>query len=325
MFSEEGTMMRFAALLLFGLVVTSGLAADYPARPIRLIVPYPPGGTLDVLARGIGPELTTQLGQPIVIENRSGAAGAIGTEAAAKASPDGYTLLIGGGSGTAVHALLRNVPYDPVKAFSPIGTLATYPSVLIVNPGTPAKSVQELIALAKASPGKMSYGSPGTGNINNLVGELFKSLAGVDIVHVPYKGAALVITDVVAGHVPVGFVLLPGAMGQLRSGKLRALAVTTEERVSAVPDVPTMRQAGVRDLVLFDWSGLFAPAGTPKDVIARLSAEVRKVVLSPQMRQRSVEQGFEPKALSGEEMAALMKSDAEKWARIVKQTGTRLE
>ena len=317
--------MRFAALLLFGLVVTSGFAADYPTRPIRLIVPYPPGGTLDVLARCIGPELTTQLGQPIVIENRSGAAGAIGTEAAAKAAPDGYTLLIGGGSGTAVHALLRNVPYDPVKAFSPIGTLATYPSVLIVNPGTPAKSVQELIALAKASPGKLSYGSPGTGNINNLVGELFKSLAGVDIVHVPYKGAALVITDVVAGHVPVGFVLLPGAMGQLRSGKLRALAVTTEERVSAVPDVPTMRQAGVRDLVLYDWSGLFAPAGTPKDVIARLSAEVRKVVLSPQMRQRSVEQGFEPKALSGEEMAALMKSDAEKWARIVKQTGTRLE
>jgi tripartite-type tricarboxylate transporter receptor subunit TctC len=318
-------MMRFAALLLFGLVVTSGLAADYPTRPIRLIVPYPPGGTLDILARGIGPELTTQLGQPIVIENRPGAAGAIGTEAAAKASPDGYTLLIGGGSGSAVHALLRNVPYDPVKAFTPIGTLATYPSVLIVNPGTPAKSVQELIALAKASPGKLSYGSPGTGNINNLVGELFKSLAGVDIVHVPYKGAALVITDVVAGHVPVGFVLLPGAMGQLRSGKLRALAVTTEERVSAVPDVPTMRQAGVRDLVLFDWSGLFAPVGTPKDVIARLSAEVRKVVLSPQMRQRSVEQGFEPKALSGEEMAALMKSDAEKWARIVKQTGTRLE
>jgi tripartite-type tricarboxylate transporter receptor subunit TctC len=187
------------------------------------------------------------------------------------------------------------------------------------------KSVQELIALAKASPGKLSYGSPGTGNINNLVGELFKSLAGVDIVHVPYKGAALVITDVVAGHVPVGFVLLPGAMGQLRSGKLRALAVTTEERVSAVPDVPTMGQAGVPDLVLFDWSGLFAPAGTPKDVIARLSAEVKKVVLSPQMRKRSVEQGFEPKALSAEEMTALMASDAEKWARIVKQTGTRLE
>jgi len=318
-------MMRFTALLILQLVFTSGLAADYPARPIRLIVPYPPGGTLDVLARGIGPELMTQLGQPIVIENRSGAAGAIGTEAAAKAAPDGYTLLIGGGSGTAVQALLRNVPYDPVKAFTPIGTLATYPSVLIVNPGTPAKSVQELIALAKASPGKLSYGSPGTGNINNLVGELFKSLAGVDIVHIPYKGAALVITDVVAGHVPVGFVLLPGAMGQLRSGKLRALAVTTEERVSAVPDVPTMRQAGVRDLVLFDWSGLFAPAGTPKDVIARLSAEVKKVVSSPQMRQRSVEQGFEPKALSAEEMAALMKSDVEKWTRIIKQTGTRLE
>ena len=189
-------MMRLTALLILQLVFTSGLAADYPTRPIRLIVPYPPGGTLDVLARGIGPELTTQLGQPLVIENRSGAAGAIGTEAAAKAAPDGYTLLIGGGSGTAVQALLRNVPYDPVKAFSPIGTLATYPSVLIVNPGTPAKSVQELIALAKASPGKLSYGSPGTGNINNLVGELFKSLAGVDIVHVPYKGAALVITDV---------------------------------------------------------------------------------------------------------------------------------
>jgi tripartite-type tricarboxylate transporter receptor subunit TctC len=314
-----------SVLLLFGFVVAPVVAADYPVRPIRLIVPYPPGGTLDILARGIGPELTTQLGQPIVIENRPGAAGAIGADVVAKATPDGYTLLIGGGSGTAVQALLRNVPYDPVKAFSPIGTLATFPSVLIVNSATPAKSVQELIALAKASPGKLSYGSPGTGNINNLVGELFKSLAGVDIVHVPYKGAALVITDVIAGHVPVGFVLLPGAMGQLRSGKLRALAVTTEERVSAVPDVPSMREAGVRDLVLFDWSGLFAPAGTPTTVITRLGAEVKKVVLSPQMRQRSVEQGFEPKALSVEEMAALIKSDADKWARIVKETGIRLE
>jgi tripartite-type tricarboxylate transporter receptor subunit TctC len=319
-------MIRFIALVLFGVVVTSSVAAaDYPTRPIRLVVPYPPGGTLDILARGIGPELTAQLGQPVVIENRPGAAGAIGTEAAAKAAPDGYTLLIGGGSGSAVHALLRNVPYDPVKAFSPIGTLASYPSVLIVNPGTQAKSVQELISLAKASPGKYSYGSPGTGNINNLVGELFKLLAGVDILHVPYKGAALVITDVVAGHIPAGFVLLPGAVSQLRSGKLRALAVTTEQRVTAVPDVPTMKEAGVPDLVLFDWSGLFAPAGTPSSVIARLSAEVRKVVLSPQMRQRSVEHGFEPKALSAGEMAALIKSDVEKWTRIVKQTGTRLE
>jgi tripartite-type tricarboxylate transporter receptor subunit TctC len=318
-------MMRFAAFLLSSLVAASAIAADYPTRPIRLVVPFPPGGTLDILARAVGPDLGTQLGQPIVIENRPGANGAIGADVVAKATPDGYTLLIGGGSGTAVHALLRNVPYDPLKAFTPIGTLATYASVLIVNPAMPAKSVPELIALAKASPGKLSYGSPGTGNINNLVGELFKSLAGVDIVHVPYKGAALVITDVIAGHVPMGFVLLPGAMGHLRSGKLRALAVTTEERMSAMPDLPTMSQAGVRDLVLFDWSGLFAPAGTPKDAIAKLGAEVRKVAQSPQMRQRSLEQGFEPKALSADEMAALMKTDTEKWARIVKQTGIRLD
>ena len=314
-------------LLVCALLASAGWAvsaADYPAKPVRLVVPFPPGGTLDILARGIGPELTAQLGQPIVIENRPGANGAIAYEMVTKSPADGYTLLIGGGSGSAVNALLRNASFDIAK-LAPIGTLATYPSVLIANPAMPAKSVGELIALAKAQPGKLSYGSPGTGNINNLVGEMFKLQAGADIVHVPYKGAALVITDVVGGHIPVGFVLLPGALAQLRSGKLRALAVTTEQRVAALPDVPTMAEAGVPGLVLFDWSGLFAPAGTPKDALARLSQEVRKVAGSPQMRSRSVEQGFEPKASSAGEMAALMKSDAEKWARILKQTGIRLD
>ena len=320
-------MTKLQRLSLVGLLTVGtscSVAADFPTKPIRLVVPFPPGGTLDILARGVGPELTARLGQPVVIDNRPGANGAIASEFVAKASADGHTLLIGGGSGAAVHALLRQSSYDPLKAFAPVGTLATFASVLIVNPTMPASSVQDLIALAKASPGKLSYGSPGTGNINNLVGELFKSLAGVDMVHVPYKGASLVITDVIAGHVPVGFVLLPGAMAHLRSGKLKVLAVTTEQRVGALPNVLTMSEAGV-PLVLFDWAGIFAPAGTPIDVVARLNQELARVTGSPAMRQRWIEQGFEPKTSTADETAALMKADADKWARVVKQTGIRLD
>ena len=205
-----GLLFAFSTTLMStGLVI----AADYPTKPVRLVVPFPPGGTLDILARGLAPSLGGQLGQQVVVENRPGANGVIGYELVARAPADGYTLLIGGGSGIAAHpALLSRLPYDPVNAFAPVAMLATFPSVLIANPSFPANSVQELIAMAKATPGKVTYGSPGTGNINHLVGESFKSLAGIELVHAPYKGAALVITDVVAGHIPIGFVLLPGAL-----------------------------------------------------------------------------------------------------------------
>jgi tripartite-type tricarboxylate transporter receptor subunit TctC len=302
------------------------IAADYPSKPVRLVVPFPPGGTLDILARGLAPNLAGQLGQQIVVENRPGANGVIGYELVARAPADGYTMLIGGGSGIAVHpALLPKLPYDPVTAFAPVGMLATFPSVLIANPSFPANSVQELIAIAKATPGKVTYGSPGTGNINHLVGESFKSVAGVDLVHAPYKGAALVITDVVAGHIPIGFVLLPGALPQVRAGKLKALAVTTDQRVNAAPNLPTMAEAGVPGLDLSDWAGIFVPAGTPNAVISRLGKEISIVVNSPELRQRWVEQGLEPKVRTPSEMAVVIKSDVDNWNRIVRQAGIRAE
>jgi tripartite-type tricarboxylate transporter receptor subunit TctC len=314
-------------LLLTTLASTDvGIAADYPVKPVRLVVPFPPGGTLDIVARGLAPDLARQLGQQIVVENRPGANGVIGYELVARAPTDGYTMLIGGGSGIAVHpALHSKLPYDPVKAFAPVGMLATYPSVLIATPSFPANSVQELIALAKASPSKLTYGSPGTGNVNHLVGERFKSLTGVDLVHAPYKGAALVINDVVAGHVPIGFVLLPGALPQVRAGKLKALAVTSDRRVDAAPDLPTMAEAGVPGLDLFDWAGIFVPAGTPHEVISRLNQSISKVVHSPEMRQRWIEQGLEPRAATPDELAAVIKSNVEKWGRIVRETGVRAE
>jgi tripartite-type tricarboxylate transporter receptor subunit TctC len=304
----------------------AGIAADYPSKPVRLVVPFPPGGTLDILARGLAPDLATHLGQQIVIENRPGANGVIGYDLVARAPADGYTLLIGGGSGIAVHpALLPKLPYDPVRAFAPVSMLASFPSVLIANLSFPASSVPELIALAKATPGKLSYGSPGTGNINHLVGESFKSLAGVDLVHVPYKGAALVITDVIAGHVPIGFVLLPGALPQVRAGKLKALAVTTNQRVAAAPNLPTMAEAGIPGLDLVDWAGILVPAGTPNEVISRLNQDISKVVRSTEVRQRWIDQGLEPRATTSDELAAAIKSDVDKWGKIVRDTGIRSE
>lgn len=323
-FAETGFGLFFS--LLTALAITDVVAADYPSKPVRVVVPFPPGGTLDILARGLAPDLSTRLGQQIVIENRPGANGVIGYDLVARSSADGYTLLIGGGSGIAVHpALLAKLPYDPIKAFAPVGMLARFPSVLIATPSFPAGSVTELIALAKASPGKFSYGSPGTGNINHLVGESFKSLAGVDLVHVPYKGAALVITDVIAGHVPVGFVLLPGALPQMRAGKLKALAVTTSQRVAAAPNLPTMAEAGVPGVDIVDWAGVFAPAGTPNDVVSRLNQDIAKVVSSAEIRQRWIDQGLEPRIATSDEVATTIRSDVDKWGKIVRDTGIRPE
>ena len=324
-FSSVGLGLLFSLLTTFA-STNVGIAADYPVKPVRLVVPFPPGGTLDILARGLAPDLAGQLGQQIVVENRPGANGVIGYDLVARAPADGYTLLIGGGSGIAVHpALLSKLPYDPVKAFAPVSMLATFPSVLIATPSFPANSVQELIALAKATPGKLTYGSPGTGNVNHLVGEKFKSLAGVDLVHAPYKGAALVITDVIAGHVPIGFVLLPGALPQMRAGKLKALAVTSDQRVGAAPNLPTMAEVGVPGLDLFDWAGILVPAGTPNEVISRLNQSISKVVRSPEMRQRWIEQGLEPRAATPDELTAVIKSDVDKWGKIVREAGIRVE
>jgi tripartite-type tricarboxylate transporter receptor subunit TctC len=320
-------MGKFAcAMAMLAAFAGTVAGADYPAKPIRLIVPFPPGGTLDVVARGMSPQLAADLGQPIVVENRAGANGAIAYEFVSKQAPDGYTLLIGGGTSLAPHpAILEKLPYDPAKAFTPVAMLASFPSVLIANPSFPASSVRELVAAAKAAPGKITYGTPGTGNPNHLVAVWFQSAVGIDMVHAPYKGAALVVTDVIAGHIPIGFVLLPGALTHLRSGKLKALAVSARERAVAAPDVPTMAEAGVPALDLADWSGILVPAGTPREIVSRLNQSVTRVVNSPEIRKRWIEQGIEPKTASPAELAARVKSDIEKWNAIVKQAGIRID
>src|SRR5438132_1587928 len=258
--------VAFAAASLLWAVLA--VAADFPTKPLRMVVPFPPGGLLDLLARGLGPHLGADLGQPVVIENRPGANGIIGSDAVAKAAPDGHTILIGGGSSFVVNPLLNpNLPFDPLKDFAPVSMIGRGPMVLIANPSFQANSVAELVALAKAAPGKLAYGTPGNGNPNHLAGELFKSAAGINLLHVPYKGAALVITHVIAGHVPVAFVTLSAALPHVRSGKIKALAVTTDKRWPATPGLPTMSEAGLPDVQLVDWSGLFVPVRTPKAAI----------------------------------------------------------
>jgi len=318
----------FAAGLLAAALMTSlnGFAADYPGRALRLVVPFPPGGAADILARGMAPKLGAQLGQQIVVDNRPGANGVVGFEVVAKSPADGYTLLLGFTTGVAVNpVLIPNVPYDAVNSFAPISLLAQTPMVLVASPSFRATSVQQLILLAKASPGKISYGSPGTGNPNHLAGELFKLTAGVDLVHVPYKGAALVVTDVIAGHVPTGFVTLAAALAQLRAGRLNALAVTSNKRSATAPAIPTMGEVGVPGVVITEWFGILAPVRTPSTLIAQLNKEINNAVQSPEVQARLNEQGLEPLPTTAEDFARLIKSDIDKLATIIKKAGIRAE
>jgi tripartite-type tricarboxylate transporter receptor subunit TctC len=318
---------RVAVLLLaFLLGAGNPAAADFPTKPVRMIVPYPPGGLLDNLGRAISPSLSAQLGQPVVIENRPGATGMIGTDAVVKATPDGHTLLISGGSSFVVAPLLNpGLAFDPVKDLSPVSMLARGPVVLVASPSFQASTVAELVAAAKAAPGKLAYGTPGNGNPNHLAGELFKSAANINLVHVPYKGAAFVITDVIAGHVPVGFVTLGAAMPHLRSGKLKALAVTTNTRWSAAPELPTMADAGLPQVHLVDWSAIFVPARTPKEAIERLNEVVQRSLAAPELRARLKEQGLEVQGSSSAQLAAEMRSDVARLSKIVKDAGIRAD
>jgi tripartite-type tricarboxylate transporter receptor subunit TctC len=291
----------------------------YPQKPIRLIVPSPPGDGSDLMARAIGDKLTQALGQPIVVDNRQGAGGRVGTEAAAKAPPDGYTLIMGNAGSHGINAALyRDLPYDIERDFVAITQVMRAPNVLVINPSLPAKSVAEFVALLKANPGKYSYGSGGNGSSAHFTAELFKSMAGVDIAHIPYKGATPALTDVIGGQVVMFMGNLPPAMGHIKAGRVRALAVTTAQRSSLVPDLPTIAEAGLPGFETVAWFGLFAPAGTAPEIVARLRDEVAKIVQQPDIRERIVTLGGEPVGNTPAEFAAIVRGDVAKWKGVAK-------
>jgi tripartite-type tricarboxylate transporter receptor subunit TctC len=312
--------------LLLAVFATVASAQAYPSKPIKWIVPFAPGGTTDILARTIGEKLTRVLGQPVIIENKPGAGGGVGAEFTAKAPADGYTIMGGTISTHAINAsLYKNLPYDPVKDFAPITLIVRLPNLLVVHPDVPANSVGELIALLKANPGKYTFASSGNGTSQHLSGELFKAMAGVDMQHIPYKGSPPALQDVVAGQVTMTFDNITTAWPLAKAGKLRALAVTTAKRSSIAPDVPTLAESGLAGYEVGSWQGVFAPAGTPPEIVKRLNAEMVKIINQPDVKEKLVGLGAEPVANTPEEFAALVKSEVVKWADVVKRSGARID
>ena len=302
-------------------------AADYPNRPLRLVVSFPPGGSADFQARILGPKLTEQMGQQIVIDNRSGGSGVVALEIVAKSAPDGYTLLLGGMSAVTMNpALFSKLPYDSVRDFAPISMTSRVTLALVANASLQVNSVKDLVAIAKASPGKLTYGSTGIGGVTHLAGEMLKTLAGIDLVHVPYKGAGPQLVDVMSGNVTAGFVSLTAAIPHVRAGRLKGLAVTSKQRVGAAPDIPTVSEVGMAELEINSgWFGLLAPAHTSKAVISRLNTETVKAIRAPDVQNRFLGQGLEPAMSTPEEFSALIKSDLVRWAKVIKQAGVRVE
>jgi tripartite-type tricarboxylate transporter receptor subunit TctC len=305
----------------------SVFAADvYPARPIRIIVAYTPAGTTDILARIIGQKMTESWGQPVIVENRPGAAGNIGTELAAKSTPDGYTLLMGtaGTHGINVN-LYRNLGWHSLRSFAPISLVAVVPNILVVNNAVPVKNVKELIAYAKANPGKINYGSPGNGSTAHLSMELFKSMTGTDLVHIPYKGSAGVLADVMGGQISVTIDNMPAYLPQVKAGKIRALAVSPARRSSAAPELPTIAESGVPGYDSGAWFGLLAPAGTPKDIVDRLATETQRILKLPDIAERISSLGAEVVGGTPAQFAAHIKSEIAKWAKVIKEANVELQ
>jgi tripartite-type tricarboxylate transporter receptor subunit TctC len=316
-------VVAVAALLAFAAPIR---AADYPTRPVMLVVAFPPGGPSDVLARIVGKKMEQLLGAPFVIENRPGAGGNIAAESVARAAPDGYTLLMGNNSILATNeSLYKHLNYSPEKDFIPITLIGTQANILIVNPEVPARSLKELIAVAKAQPGKINFASSGYGAAAHLAGELFKSEARIDIVHVPYKGAAPALQDVIAGHDQMMFATAASVMGHIESGRVRALAVTTLKRTQALPDVPTMDEAGLKGFDASTWHGLVAPTGTPPQVIATLHDAATKALQDPAVQASLAKLGVDIVGDTPQEFQAYIKSEIPKWTAIVKASGATLD
>ena len=315
--------MKFTVALGCLLLAAAAQAQTYPNRAVRLVVPFAAGGSTDIIARTVGQKLNELWGQPVVVDNRPGGNTVIGTEAVARAAPDGYSLLVTPAPFTIVPSLTAKLPYDPARDFEPITLINTTPLVVVVHPGVPAKSIKELIALAKAKPGSLNFGSSGSGGSNHLAGELFNAMAGVKMVHIPYKGNAPALTDLVGGHVDVLFNGLTSAMPLIKSGKLRALAVTSISRAGSLPDMPTLDELGLKGFQAVAWNGLTAPARTPKDIISKINADVLKVVRSPELVERLKAEGSDPVGNSPEQYAAFLREEIAKWNKVIKLAGVK--
>ena len=319
------TLAKFLAALAITLFTPALGAQPYPSKPVRLIVPFAAGGSTDLLARTLATKLQESLGQTVIVDNRPGAGGNIGTEAAAKAAPDGYTLLMGTNANAVNHSLYTNLRFDFLRDFEPISKVCSFLFILSLHPSVPANSVAELIALAKKRPGELTFSSAGVGTGSHLAGELFNIMADVKLVHVPYKGNAPSVTDLLGGQVSLSFINAIVVLPHLKSGKLRGLAVSSLQRFPVMPEMPTISEAGLPGFEAVGWNGLFAPSGTPREVIQRLNAETVRILKSPEIREKLVAQGAIVEGTSADDLAAFLRVDVERWSKTIKASGAKAD
>jgi tripartite-type tricarboxylate transporter receptor subunit TctC len=321
-------MTKFRAAVSACMLVALASAAHaegYPSRPVRVIVPFAPGGPNDLIVRLVAPQLAESLGQPFLVENRAGAGGNIGTDYVAKSAPDGYTLLSVGPGSLIINPLMGKVPYDTARDFAPVTLMARAPNALVAHPSVPARSVAELIALARSKPGAINYGSGGVGSTPHLCAALFAAMAGVALTHVPYKGTAPATADLVGGQVQIAFLGIPAVLPHVKSGRLRALAVTGLQRSPELPGVPTVDESGVPGYEVSPWYGLLAPAGTPRPVVARLASEAARIVHTPELKEKLAAHGADAAGSTPEEYAAVIRADTATWTRVIEHAGLRAE
>ncbi len=319
-------MRKSILMLLLAGTPSLAFAQAYPVKPVRIVAPFGAGSTIDIIGRLIAPKLTEALGQPVIVENRPGAGGMIGMDAVAKSAPDGHTLIIGALGPLAMNpALYPKTPFDPVKDFAAVCLLATGPVVIAVHPSIPAQTVKDLVALAKKRPGQLNFGSPGVGSSPHLTGELFKLITKTDIVHVPYKGNAEAITDLIGGQLSIVFTGVPPVVPLAKAGKVRLLATTGKQRMPNLPDVPTIREAGIEGADVLIWYGVVAPAATPKDVVARLNREIVKIMNTPDVREKFSQQGVDPASSTPDEFAQMIRDEVIRWGKVIRSAGIKLE
>jgi tripartite-type tricarboxylate transporter receptor subunit TctC len=319
-------MVRLIALVLCSIFVgAAGAQEAYPSRPVRFILPFPPGGGTDILGRVIAERLSANLGQPVVTENRGGAGGNVGAEAAAHSAPDGYTIVLVAPSLAISPSLYSKLNYDPVKDLAPVSLVATVPNVMLTQPSVEAKNLQEFIALARARPGAMNYGSGGAGTSNHLAGELFNIVTGAKLVHVPYKGVNLAMQGVLAGEIHLVFIGIPAALPHIKAGRLRALALVAPERSPALPEVPTAAEAGLKDFEVTTWYGVMTPAGTPRPIVTRLNAELGKIMHTADVKERLAGLATDPLTSTPEEFAAYLKQEIAKWGDVVRKANLKAD